>query len=125
MSCPGHLRSSFGVGVYCHIGTICHGQSQEAVFIILLQQTNVFLLLLAQSVFHYLQLNRCLPCTAGNLAEASHKTKWQAQLASCMISVHTVVCLMLTARVAGFMNVHIAHGNTRQDNVDTAGSLEM
>ncbi len=56
--CPGHLRSSLGIGVDCHIGTICHGQSQEAVLIILLQQTDVFLLLLAQSVFHDLQLEQ-------------------------------------------------------------------
>lgn len=56
--CPAHLRSSFGIGVDCHIGTICHGQRQEAVFIVLLQYTHVFLLWLAQSVFHDLQLKR-------------------------------------------------------------------
>ena len=73
--CLSHLRSSFGTGVDGHIGTICHGQSQKAVFIILLQQTHVFLLLLAQSVFHDLQLNRWLPCMVSDSCQSWSQNK--------------------------------------------------
>ncbi len=90
--CADHLRSSFGIGVDCHIGTICHGQSQEAVFIILLQQTHVFLLLLAQSVFHYLQVNRWLPCMVSDSCQScrglSRKTMASAAAFLHGISTH-------------------------------------